>query len=306
MTKLLFVGDIHWDCVTPISRKDDYPNAVLGKMEQVDRIAVKHKVDKVICVGDVFNRKNITLSSLAHFIDVRRKALDKYKIEWITIAGNHDLYYGRKDTLQDTPLGILLASDVFIFSRPIFSLIDGVVISLFDYDRNSVLADNNFITGKHIGVVHKYINPQYASDPDYLDVAKLKGYGFIVAGHDHNRYDTETIGNTVVIRPGALTRKTSSTEDMEREVCVAVLEITPNSYNLIYEPIEIQPSAEVYSEVKLAAKEDKRDLKAVIEELVKAPVTSSDGLGVLKELTVGHEKAVFNTSVEYAREFNVL
>ena len=46
--KVIFVGDPHFDSVTPVSRLDDYRAVSLAKLNEILDIAIKNDVSQVI------------------------------------------------------------------------------------------------------------------------------------------------------------------------------------------------------------------------------------------------------------------
>jgi DNA repair exonuclease SbcCD nuclease subunit len=54
---VLFVGDNHISARTPANRKDNYLEATLNKLKDCLELGVKHKVDAIVLLGDVFDTR---------------------------------------------------------------------------------------------------------------------------------------------------------------------------------------------------------------------------------------------------------
>ena len=61
MAKIYFVGDIHLQEQSPISRKDSYPTSILNKLTEIGNLVRENNIEAVIFSGDIFSTSAITL-----------------------------------------------------------------------------------------------------------------------------------------------------------------------------------------------------------------------------------------------------
>ena len=73
MANVFIIGDLHLKAVAPISRKDDYPVAILNKLEYLAGIAKSVKCNTFILLGDVFDSPITSLPYLARVIETFKK-----------------------------------------------------------------------------------------------------------------------------------------------------------------------------------------------------------------------------------------
>lgn len=58
MAKIGFVGDPHLSDVAPLSRIDNYTEAILNKLIYICDYANKNNLSSLVLLGDIFHRKN--------------------------------------------------------------------------------------------------------------------------------------------------------------------------------------------------------------------------------------------------------
>ena len=103
--KLLCVGDLHYRASQPRGRKDDYVQALLGKMEQIHDIAEEHDCGFILAPGDVFDSSVPPLWLVETFIRQNRGR------GVLAILGQHDQRY-HHTARKNTPLGVSEAARV--------------------------------------------------------------------------------------------------------------------------------------------------------------------------------------------------
>ena len=201
---VIIVGDTHLKCSSPVSRKDEYPIAVLNKLLYLANVAPTYKCDTIIILGDVFDSPNTSLPYLATVINTFKKICES-GIKVYTIVGNHDIKNNRMDSLPTTALGILLSTD-YLKLAPKELSIDDTVFRCYNYPENLECKQSN---DYEICIAHRYY--EFGLDSDSLtkeDVSNL-GYDAMVLGHYHVPCETEIVNGTVLYRPGSLSRSTS-------------------------------------------------------------------------------------------------
>ena len=53
MSKIYFVGDVHLQEQSPISRKDSYPTSILNKLTEIGNLVRENNIEAVIFSGDI-------------------------------------------------------------------------------------------------------------------------------------------------------------------------------------------------------------------------------------------------------------
>lgn len=204
MCGVIFIGDMHLKATQPVSRKDDFPIAILRKIEHVAANVNVNKFGTFILLGDVFDSPITSLPYLATVINTFKKIADK-GITAYTIAGNHDLKNNRMDSLQSTALGILLSTG-YLKLAPRELEIGNTIFRCYNYPEE---LDTKQTDKYEVCVAHRYYDFGLAWDSLHEDDVKRLNYDAMVLGHLHIPCDTEVIGNTILYRPGSLSRNTS-------------------------------------------------------------------------------------------------
>ena len=106
-------NDIHISDLNPRSRKDNFKESVLDKIEQIRVACNKLKADALLIAGDLFNFKAPTKNShglVRELIEVFKT----FKCPIYMIPGNHDITGNNLESLNSQPLGVLFASETVI------------------------------------------------------------------------------------------------------------------------------------------------------------------------------------------------
>ena len=204
MCSVIFIGDLHLKAQSPVSRKDQYPIAILNKLEYLAASVDVAKCGTFIILGDVFDSPVTTLPYLATVINTFKKISDR-GITVYTIVGNHDIKNNRLDSLPSSALGILLSTG-YLKLAPRELQVENTTFKCYHYPESiDIKTSYNY----EVCVAHRYYDFGLAWDSLHEeDVIKLN-YNAMVLGHLHVPCDTEIIGNTTVYRPGSLSRNTS-------------------------------------------------------------------------------------------------
>lgn len=205
MCNIIFIGDLHLKCKPPVSRRDDFPIAILNKIKYLANVASTYKCNTFMLLGDVFDSPITSLPYLAEVIntfkDVKEKGITVY-----TIVGNHDLKNNRMDSLQQTALGILISTG-YVQLAPRELVVDNTTFKCYNYTEtlDPKLSDNY-----EVCVAHLYYEFNLATNDSLKsDDLKRLNYDAMILGHLHNPCDTITVHNTKLYRPGSLSRNTS-------------------------------------------------------------------------------------------------
>lgn len=205
MSNVFIIGDTHLKCTSPISRCDNYPITILNKLEYLSRIAKVYNCNTFILLGDVFDSPVTSLPYLAAVINTFKKITDN-GITVYTIVGNHDLKNNRLDSLETTALGILISTG-YLKLAPRSITIDNTIFECFHYPEELEQCSSN--DQYSVCIAHRYYKFSLSWDSLQEEDVKRLNYDAMVLGHLHAPCDTETIGKTVLYRPGSLSRSTS-------------------------------------------------------------------------------------------------
>lgn len=286
MSKIMFVGDIHLTNGTPISRKDQYSQTVLEKIESLAGIVESNEVDVVIYEGDIFNSTDIPLSYLIKCLSAFRKI----KVPQYFIIGNHDITYERLENYYKAPLNLLEMTGTLkhlTFENPLTFEDDNVYVFGYDYgvpiqpvqrfeNATTICVAHTYYDNELYGKTSTMITPQ-----DALDL----GYNIYVLGHDHSIYDPVINGAFKIYRHGSLTRGTSSSSNLERDIYVGLFDTSTKEWSLISVPH--LPSKDVFRE-KVILEKDKPieySLDNIIDNL-DSLVNTSNAYTVMDEMNL--------------------
>jgi len=270
--KVLFVGDIHFNSVPPLSRIDDYSQACIKKMENIKQLCIEKDYKLVIFTGDIFHR---TLQPFSYMYQVISsfEEFHKSKIKAYTIFGNHDLPYEKVENIVKTPLGVLLQTNYLKPFNEINLLIgEGkVCIKGIHYPDDIPKSE---VGGLNICVAHRFYNYSFSeSTLKKVDIKNL-GYDYYILGHDHVPYNDIVEENQVIVRPGALLRGTKHEYNLSREIfvegfkfsCVNRIEVIKERYVIKSSPAEEVFSTQAFSPE--TGKKELEDFEVGVEELI--------------------------------------
>ena len=204
MCSVIFIGDTHLKAQAPVSRKDQYPTAILDKLEYLASSVNVENCGTFILLGDVFDSPVTSLPYLATVINTFKKIADK-GVNAYTIVGNHDIKNNRMDSLQSTALGILLSTG-YLKLAPREMKIENTIFRCYNYPET---VEPKQTDEYEVCVAHNYYEFGIAWDSLHSEDLERLNYDAMVLGHYHVPCDTEIIGNTTLYRPGSLARCTS-------------------------------------------------------------------------------------------------
>ena len=270
MSKIIFVGDTHLKGSTPISRKDNYSETILNKIQFIRDYANSIDCTTVIFLGDIFDTVNTSLQYFSHCLTLFKQIMDS-GIELYTIVGNHDLRYDSMETLPITPLGILIKSEAI---RLLDSLtVDDVFIKGIHYPESP--QPNTQTELYSILLLHRFYESGFNEIPVTKEEVLELNYDTYIFGHDHRPYQTidiETPTNTIkIIRPGSLARNTSDQFNRLRKPRILVMDTDTKDF--YYEEVPSESGLEVFFEKQ--AEEQLVSMKELVDYL-KSSYHSSD------------------------------
>lgn len=210
MSKIYFVGDLHLQEQSPISRKDSYPTAILDKIYEIGKLVEANKIDKVIFLGDIFSVPNMYSSYLNRVIE----AFSSIKCPLYTIVGNHDIPRNNLESFKGSLLWLLMK--VGLLKQLDILEEKNYIIKGFNYTDEIVPIERT--SKETICVAHKYFNiPLFGKDS--LSEEELLNYGYkvYILGHGHDVYDRAIYKDFSVIRDGSLSRGSKANSQLYRD-----------------------------------------------------------------------------------------
>ncbi|MGL5717075.1 MAG: metallophosphoesterase family protein [Paraclostridium sp.] len=297
--KFIFITDTHGKASSPKSRLDDYPQAILDKMEYIGEFAKNIKATAVIHGGDWLDTPDVSESFVREFA----KIVNNYPCAVYGVLGNHDIYGYNPETFLRTSLGVAEGMGLFdrLLMKNPYIVYDGetrVAITgrdsdfnldkgpekAFDYSR-SYRIDNAI----NIHVVHGMLVerewPQIPCTTIKEVMDDFPAADIILTGHEHTGfgvkeyYRPDSNSKVIFCNPGSLARVTAGTGDVRRDVRMAVITVEGSDFNveLVNLPSEIaKPASEVLDSDRLAQEKlNKQQLEGFIAHMNSIEVENS-------------------------------
>ena len=268
MSSIIFVGDLHLKGSSPISRVDDYPTVILNKLETLINTAKSFSCDKIMLLGDVFDSHITTLPYLAKVINTFRKISDA-GIDVYTIVGNHDIKNNRMDSLDSSALGILISTG-YLKLAPRNLIIDDTSFNCFHYPEELT---NNNESCYSVCVAHRYYEFGLSWDSLTSEDLKSLNYDAMILGHYHVPCDTLSIEDTLLYRPGSLSRSTSEPYNKLRTPRVLVFNCL--NHKTVYVDIPCERADKIFTNVVEQSNQVCFSMKDLVK-FITSSYTSSD------------------------------
>ena len=219
------MGDSHLSGKNPICRKDNLVETQFKKLEEVIYLANKYN-SPIINVGDLTDTPDLSYSVFSKTVSI----LSKCKNPIFNILGNHDLLYHNAKSLNSTALGAMINSLSNMHLIDDFYNIYNIPIDFCHWNQEINCNNGNiFISHKPI------LNSQLAClwyDEDYFSFEKMsKDYKVAICGHWHIQF-FHRYNKSILINPGALTRRKASEENKKLVPCIGLLNL--KDYNFKY------------------------------------------------------------------------
>jgi len=269
---LVWRSDLHLADHAPCSRVDDWSETLLGKLEQVGRIAKRVGAAAVLDGGDFYHVKSPSRNSHRA---VQRVAQihGEYPCPTYANVGNHDCKYGDLRFLHEQPLGVLFESGVFKrcygedeavfevhhpgplgYEEPTLRVrVVGIPYHGTEYDLERFTSiekgDEDFL----VVMAHVLASPEGGTmfeGEDIIKYADLAGLAPDVwlFGHWHkNQGIVEFAPGKWAVNLGALSRGALTQDDLTRAPSVAVLTFHyKNGLSIEERPLKVEPSEAVF------------------------------------------------------------
>lgn len=243
MSKFIFIGDCHLKATSPISRKDNYSETILKKLEFIQSYAEKNNVSALFFLGDIFDSVNTSLQYFSFCLSLFKR-IKESGIRVYTIVGNHDIRYDSMETLPVTPLGVLIKSEVMTLLTD--EIVEDIHLVGCSYPEKP---NKNEIKDKYsILLLHRFYEAGFNEEPITEQQVKNLEYNTYILGHDHRPYPTkviETPDSTIkVIRPGSLARNSSDQFNRIRKPRILVFD--SETLNFSYEEVPSESGQDVF------------------------------------------------------------
>lgn len=307
--KIGIIGDPHASDKPPETRKDNYSQAILDKLEFCIEEGNNRKYNAFIIPGDIFHRK-IPAHNSHSMVSSLITIFEKSKCPIYVVAGNHDIS-GNLTNLYQQPLYVLSCSGAvtLLDNRNPVVLTDGdfrVSINGAPHSASrdqkdaSILYDLNHDEKANckIGIFHQMILPVGATFfNDYINIDALEDINsdILVDGHYHEGFNPTVLEHKdkFFVNGGSISRGSSSQFNLQkRPVFVELLlEKHGDNFDLVYDDIEIpcEDSTKVFDTVAIKKRKETQEMKAFIENLNEfeaESLSTQSPDGILKMLDV--------------------
>jgi len=247
--RLLFFTDTHIRGSSPVNRKDNLLATLKEKLAEVVSLANDYQVDYVLHGGDFFDTPTPALSVVGDFLEILREL----KAPLYGVAGNHDIFGGNLQTLSRTVLG-------FTARLGFFRLLDaeervrleagGIRACLagrpyhLDIDRRprhlDYCIEKDAECDLTIHLIHGMLLDKQHFPGDYTLIDDLGNTGadLVLAGHYHLGFGVLQRGDRHYVNPGALVRLSNHHREIERQVRVALIDLTGGAVSCRLIPLQ--------------------------------------------------------------------
>lgn len=229
--KLLFFTDSHIRATSPKSRKDDFFQTILSKLDEILHEAISHEVRAIIHGGDLFDRPD---PSLLVVTEVAKRIM-ACPIPFYVVCGNHDIYGHNPETVSRSMLGFLAAMNIvkLLDENPVFLKEGDLKVQLtgapytYEIDQHQNSETNPYILQNReenadaaIHVVHGFLvkDPVHPQIFHTLveDIAQDTLADITLSGHFHYGFEKTYYGGKIFFNPGAIARISNSKKELQR------------------------------------------------------------------------------------------
>lgn len=298
----MFVGDLHLNSATPVSRKDDYAEAMLDKVENLAKFANENEVDFVVLGGDVFHTK----SQPDGFLVFVTLAFRKFKMPVYTIVGNHDILYTNVDSVRRTPLGVLLSSGVVKWMNSVSMTVNGkkVLIQGKDYQLRPTIPNTPEGYEKAFLVAHQFVphGMQFGEGDESFneDEYQRSSWDVIYLGHDHMTYPISMVSGKPTVRPGAISRGTKHIQNRMRDVMFVVTDVVADTsktsgirVDFYQEKLEVKSAQEIFSDVRIQREDVGKKMSEFVKALRDREISDNEEMDIVVKDLCGGDKDLY-------------
>lgn len=317
------VGDVHIADTAPSTRKDDYKNVVLGKLEFIINYVNSLGIySAVLMAGDLFHKK-IPFHNSHSMISALISLFEKSTVPIYIIPGNHDIH-GNMNTFENQPLNVLIQSGVvkMLNGTPILFddgdikvSLNGVPFSPQMESKDSVALYNlnHADADIKISMFHQMILPDDKKFfLDYVNFSDLAGINsdIVISGHYHEGFTPSMVcvNGKYFINGGSITRGTAEQANFEKTPKFVSLEVKNNGSvvpTIFANDVEIPHvvSEEVFDFTVIERNKKKQDMHKFMDglsEMESQSLSTQEPSGILNVLKVlGIEKRLEPLAMKY-------
>ncbi|MDX8045702.1 DNA repair exonuclease [Gracilibacillus sp. S3-1-1] len=288
MITFIHCADLHLD--SPFKGLKNIPTDLLAAvrkstfkaLDNLTEQAIKHQVDFVLLVGDVFDQEEQSMQAHMALLKAFRR-LEAHQINVYISFGNHD-YLASQTFPRNYPDNVYVFNSETVSSYP-FKKGEQVAARIygFSYENRAVL-DNKIKEYQktdepcfHIATLHGSIGNEQAKEhatyaPFQLSELKEAGFDYWALGHIHKR--DVLAEHPPIVYPGNIQGR--STKETGEKGCYLVT-LTENNPSLTFLPL----SAMTFEKVEVDAREW-TDIPQVTEQLLKKLNTYTEGTTLIQ------------------------
>ena len=259
--KILCLADLHLTEKKPQCRPDEenWMDTVERKIRWMCNLIERKHVDKVVIAGDIFDSVSKSSYEFISFAINKLAMLGSHTVPRSTVCampGNHDLINGDVARIEQSPFGVLVASNVIW--RPIFHHLGEMPYGTKIYEGTDPI-----VVG-HYGLWHKEKPFKDAPDDGNVDWfvknCLPKTCKLFITGHYHLPFVAKVNGTTVV-NCGCPFRMRADLINYKPTVTIADVDA---DFNVTTETFEIPLEYEIRRDYI----DDKKDRETALDEMV--------------------------------------
>lgn len=301
--KFLYFTDFHLSDKRPASRKDDYIESLLLKIDEIKKIAKENNCSAILQGGDFLNAPRIDEKVLAMFINrwndnnslndiimdfkngnINLEDTVKHlnnSIPMVGIVGNHELFGESMSSYQNTSLSLLekigfmkiaTKENPVIFKEDDFSV--AITGSNYSHETDRDPKKTDYIIDEkqgdfHIHLAHGLVvgtaNKIFSNYTLPHEFMDKTKADLTLVGHYHEGLKKTVVDGKILANPGAVVRRNSTSKDMDRKPKVFIITIEKDSKIKIKSVYlkSVKPVEEVFDTTK---KEEKKSFTKKLEE----------------------------------------
>lgn len=293
MINLVWRTDVHMADRGPSSRRDNWTETVLDKLQQVYDIAKEVGAVAVLDGGDFFDVK----SPARNTHELVRQCIDHhaaYDIPTFVTPGNHDAVYGDYSFLPQQPLGVMYSSGAFkrLYDEheAVFTDKSGQKVRVIGipyhgktYDlakfRSIVKGDEDVL----ICVAHVLASEKGGTMFEAEDVIQYASLldtapDLYCFGHWHKDQGVTVLEGKTFVNIGSLTRGSLSQDNVQRRPACAVISCERGRVSVDVRRLNVKPPEEVF-DVDARARQVRQqvEMDAFVTKIKKALTTEGRG-----------------------------
>ncbi|MFP7284870.1 metallophosphoesterase [Shouchella clausii] len=251
MVTFLYFTDTHIRGTAPKNRLDAFPETMKRKLTEIMAIANREQVDVLLHGGDVFDRPDLSPSTVGQFAQIFREA----PAPIYTIAGNHDTFGHNPETVSRTMLGLLDAFGIMKLvhpGKPILIEKAGVRVQVsgqpyhYELDQRDPKLDyypiNETEADTMIHLVHSMLVEKALPDGiphTLIDHIWETSADVILTGHYHTGFGIKEQNGKFICNPGAVARINNHWTEVERLPKVIIGTVTKEGITLREETLTV-------------------------------------------------------------------